>query len=746
MVEVGIQMLAGVAVTILLMLVFLGVVVMWDVALALRDVAEKIDSLEDDVDSDLDTINGTLTRIHDSMRGEGRGRTAGRNGATADGRGAVADRQPQSQPARTATPNVAPSGVGTPTASTGQSTVRGLQAAQPSPEGVVGQVQLANGRTGRNGSDAAAPAGASSAAGPSGGGDARAADGLDARTVALDELGPDGPDDPSSDEPDADSTTGESEAAAEPGDTAADSGTEDEAGREDDAGEEHDDADAEQTGEKSQESDADEAEADDDHGDATDDGSDADAVDADETTARDEANADEAAARDDADTEAGDVEAGTDTTDTDAEAGDVEAGEEALDGSVAQLLDDEGEPTADAFEPDDSATEAVRTFGQDARTNRGLGPSHDLFTGTDGDDGAGRFETSADEPWYATRFESHPRSTGAIAQTTEPSPDEDPGTGEDAAANAPPLADFDDESVGMGDLVAADETGDTAADEPPAEPGEEGADTEPDDVADSDGLKDASVFADSADTVAPVVGSDSEQDETNAGPSSRDDTESHTDAETVAAAVLQESESDGPEGEDGDHEDGSTAPDTDSDDAASVDADGTELDTAGSVDTDGGADALGPAGPETGEPVGVGDLVEQELTTLTQEVGGTSISPDVSSLPLTQGAEELDDTEYTFPLSGEVYGLIASAENEVARLELVPDGGTEFSGSSEQLLRYQFRNYLGREGSEHAELRVDDDGVVAVEIPGATGDALDSWADALIQITDRTLYLARSEE
>ena len=144
--------------------------------------------------------------------------------------------------------------------------------------------------------------------------------------------------------------------------------------------------------------------------------------------------------------------------------------------------------------------------------------------------------------------------------------------------------------------------------------------------------------------------------------------------------------------------------------------------------------------------MGVGDLVEQELTTLTQEVGGTSISPDVSSLPLQQGAGELDDTEYTFPLSGEAYVLTASAENEVARLELVPDGGTELSGASEQLLRYQFRNYLDREESEHAELTVGDDGVVALEIPGATGGSLDDWADAFIQITDRTLYLARSEE
>jgi hypothetical protein len=723
MVEVGIEMLAGVAVTILLMLVFLGVVVMWDVALALRDVAEKVDSLEDDVDSDLDTINGTLTRIHDSMRDEGPPPTAGRTAATTDGRGAVADRQPQSPPARASTPNVAAPGVGTPTASSGQSTVGGLQAAQPSPERVVGQVQLANGRTGWNGSDAAAPWGASSADA-----DARAAAGFDARSAGTDEFDPDGAGEPSSDEPAAESTTGEREAAAAPGDAAADSETEDDTAGEEETVDEDDEVadgaddeddvgggdDARGETDAGGEEDADEfdGEQTDEESHASDDGSDADASDTDESDA-DAVDTDEPDAWDDAD-----AEAGTETADADAEADDVAAGDEELDGSIAQLLDDEDEATADGFEPDDSATEAVRTFGQDARTNRGLGPSTDLFADADGPEASGRFETSADEPWYATRFESHPRSTGATAETTGDGADEGPGEGDDAAGTAPPLSDFDDESVGM-------------------------ADAESDGVADSNGLNDPAVFEDAADAETPVDG-DPEQDETNPGAPSRDGPESQADPETVAAAVLQESDS--LEGDVGDHGVGSTTPDVDSDDAVSAAADGADLGTAGPGDTDGRAATPELAGSETDQPGGVGDLVEQELTTLTQEVGGTSISPDVSSLPLTQGAEELDDTEYTFPLSGEAYGLTASAENEVARLELVPDGGTELSGSSEQLLRYQFRNYLGREGSEHAELQVDDDGVVAVDIPGATGDALDSWADALIQITDRTLYLARGEE
>ncbi|WP_152415771.1 AAA family ATPase [Halovivax asiaticus] len=53
MVAVDAQILGGVAVTVLLALLFFGVVVLWDVALAIRGVADKIDKLEDTVDDDL---------------------------------------------------------------------------------------------------------------------------------------------------------------------------------------------------------------------------------------------------------------------------------------------------------------------------------------------------------------------------------------------------------------------------------------------------------------------------------------------------------------------------------------------------------------------------------------------------------------------------------------------------------------------------------------------------------------------
>ncbi len=714
-------MLAGVAVTILLMLVFLGVVVMWDVALALRDVAEKIDSLEDDVDSDLDTINGTLTRIHDSMHGE-QGRT-GRSGATADGHGAVADRQSRSGAARAATPNVVAPGVGTPTVSGGQSTIGGLQAARPSPEGVVGQVQLANGRNGRSGSDADAPAGASpAAAGTTAGGAARTADGVDARSVGVDEFDPDGPADQSSDGADADSTTGDGEPADGEGDAVDAADAEDEAPESDgEAAELADEAvedeettpraatDEDSTG-SDDAADVEEAEAADDAG-ATD-GDDDGTAEEEGLTEGGLSDDDEPSVADDGEGSPADAEAGATGADVSGDvAGTVDEDDgEQLDGSVAQLFDDD-EPADGAIVPDDSATEALRTFGHDARTNHGLGPSRDLFTEPSADETDGRFATTAEEPWYATRFESHPRSTGAIAETTEGGTDDeavddevadDEGADEEAAdddaeaAAAPPLSEFDDESVGMDDLVGAGEAD-----------------------AESGGDDEQAVDEGTAETAREA------DDEGDVDPSVLDQLDPDADAETAAAAVLRDTE------------------------ATVEPADGAvDEDVLGSEDAEleGGDRTEAQLGTTADEPMGVGDLVEQELTTLTQEVGGTSISPDVSSLPLQQGADELDDTDYTFPLSGETYGLTASAESEVATLELVPDGGVELSGASEQLLRYQFRNYLDRDESGHAELTVDDDGIVVLKIPGATGDSLDDWADALIQITDRTLYLARGEE
>lgn len=71
MVEVNIQFLAGVAVTVFLALMFFGVVVLWDVALAIRSIGDKIDKLEDNVDDDLTEIGHSL----DGMSNGGGGGT-----------------------------------------------------------------------------------------------------------------------------------------------------------------------------------------------------------------------------------------------------------------------------------------------------------------------------------------------------------------------------------------------------------------------------------------------------------------------------------------------------------------------------------------------------------------------------------------------------------------------------------------------------------------------------------------------
>ncbi|ELY62108.1 hypothetical protein [Natronolimnohabitans innermongolicus] len=73
MVEVDVQLLGGAAVTVFLALLFFGVVVMWDVALALRSVGDKIDKLEDSVDGDLTDINHTLDGISNAPGGGGGG-------------------------------------------------------------------------------------------------------------------------------------------------------------------------------------------------------------------------------------------------------------------------------------------------------------------------------------------------------------------------------------------------------------------------------------------------------------------------------------------------------------------------------------------------------------------------------------------------------------------------------------------------------------------------------------------------
>ena len=69
MVEVDVQILGGLAVTVFLALIFFGVVVLWDVALALGSVGDKIDKLELNIDDDLKDIGYALDGISGAHNG-----------------------------------------------------------------------------------------------------------------------------------------------------------------------------------------------------------------------------------------------------------------------------------------------------------------------------------------------------------------------------------------------------------------------------------------------------------------------------------------------------------------------------------------------------------------------------------------------------------------------------------------------------------------------------------------------------
>ncbi|MFP9060482.1 hypothetical protein ACLI4R_08105 [Natrialbaceae archaeon A-chndr2] len=69
MVEVDIQFLAGVAVTVFLALLFFAVVVLWDISLALRSVGDKIDKLEDNIDDDLKDIGYGINTLSNAPGG-----------------------------------------------------------------------------------------------------------------------------------------------------------------------------------------------------------------------------------------------------------------------------------------------------------------------------------------------------------------------------------------------------------------------------------------------------------------------------------------------------------------------------------------------------------------------------------------------------------------------------------------------------------------------------------------------------
>ncbi|WP_435318262.1 hypothetical protein [Haloarchaeobius sp. TZWSO28] len=688
MVEASVELLASIAVTVLLMLVFLGVVVAWDIALALRDVAEKIDSLEDDVDEDLGKVDGTLTRIHDRMsevaaaqQKQFEGARSAQSEYPQGDFGGVAGRQnaqqnaPHGQAMNAQSPFEArsstrasdpgrthnPIGVGAPSRRSVGASVGRTGKSQWSPDGPIGSFQIADRTMTRKEADS---------------------HGLDASTVG-DVSAEDGADEAEDDAEDADGATDADD--AEEADEAKDA--DDEATEADTDGEEADDSVS--TEDRSGE-DAGPAE----------DGSVAGDSDG-EGAANDSAIEDPA---EDSDGEASESPGG-DVTDRaegavgglEVDSGAAEAGEdsdetgvsndgatdtEEGDGDTVTGTDDD---SAEEIRPDRSAARAVQNFGRDARTNRRFGrestggqavqtgkqdapngvesaetdaqpagedPTDDVdtqldspepsATPSDGDSNVGCFETDAEEPWYRT-----PLTKPGTADTDEEARVEHDGETEPA------------ESVG-----AADDSGTTHAS------------SDGGTVAASDGVESVEAAAATALTEVDT----GEYDET--------DVPTETDS----------------------------APDSESEE---------ETDEAGDR--------------------GIADLVNQELNSLTQEVGGTSISPDVSEMPLQQATAELDDTSYAFPLSGQAFGVTATAEQEVVTLRFTPGDDLDLGGARERLLRYQLRNYLDDADTRHAEVLVDD-GDLVLEIPGATPKSLDSWVDAMIQIVDRTLYLTGSDD
>jgi hypothetical protein len=120
------------------------------------------------------------------------------------------------------------------------------------------------------------------------------------------------------------------------------------------------------------------------------------------------------------------------------------------------------------------------------------------------------------------------------------------------------------------------------------------------------------------------------------------------------------------------------------------------------------------------------------------------MTPDVFNVELDAAVDELDDGSYTFPLSGSSFNVTADAEAETATLSFTPEEPLALDGARERLLKYQLRNYLDRDDTAHADLSVDGS-TVNLEIPAANGPAVDAWADAAVQIIDRTLYLSKDE-
>ena len=792
-VELSAQFLVGIAGTIFLMLLFLMVVVLWDIALALRDVAEKIDYLEDDVDSDLATINGTLTRIYDRM-GSG-------SGASGDGAAGA--------PAGVQSTNGAgvaggmPVGAGGPAAATeapGGGGVAGPQAAGADATGAA--AAAGGGVTGYDGRRpvANAPTAANEAATAGSdavGGDARVDDAVDDAVDGTvdNETGPAAEDGGAVDAAGTDRPTQRgsvTDGETTDGDTADDEITDDEITDDEPVPESP-------SGEPSVDS-ASMAAGDgptpegassnvglfapDGSGDQawydvtmsvprTGGASDSPASgerDGDGTGAY---GLNESALRAGLGEASGPTGATAPSEDEDASA-DEDAG-----GGTPDLG---GEGAVDAEESSVDADEVMRSDAvRDAYVDPVSAFGEDEF-GTDRSQPDRRvsldeLQHDADESGDDDQADND--QTGDDPTGNDQSGD-DPTTDDQAGDDASERSSAVDEEDGIERL---DDAGTAIVDEETVRPGSDGTDgvsdvgagdagpeavTEPageeavrslaetkerirERHADEDGDLDYQSLQGEAAATDGVKGSGLPAEEMLDALAAA---AVHEDAADVDAGDASDGE-DVTDDDDGNNDDDATDGDIEelleaADDPAGTDADAIEDALAErreeSDDRDEGVDVAGPSAADgSADDDGIAELVNRELDTLTEEVGGTSMTPDVSGAELDTAVAELDDGSYTFPLSGSSFDVNAIAQSETATLSFTPDEEVDLDGARERLLKYQLRNYLDRDDTAHAELSVEG-GTVQLEIPAANGPAVDGWADAAVQIIDRTLYLSKDDD
>ncbi|WP_439026301.1 hypothetical protein [Haloarchaeobius sp. DT45] len=742
MVEVTVELLASIAVTVLLMLVFLGVVVAWDIALALRDVAEKIDSLEDDVDEDLGEVDGTLTRIHDRMselaaahqqRFEGarnaqaeyqQGDRHGTDGRQAQPHGrAMNPQSPYGAPDAPApgrpTTHSAPTpavGVGSPGRRPVGTSVGRTGNQRWSPDTSIGGFQMTD--RSREHKEA----------------DSRGVDAAEVAVVSSSEDtsdhefdGDDEDDDVDASSPDPDETgagdaTGDESAddeASEDSVETGDGGDDDEAVGEDgsesgDSPVEHDpaesvDGDGEVVPDSSAVADADPADGTVTDGD-------------DQTVTETESDGVSPNAAEDEEDTTADDQSNEEPDQFNEKADQFNEKADQFNEKADQSNDDSA---YEELEPDRSAAQAVQNFGHDAQTNRGFSPMRTSDPGPGSDDGSAAEETGGDPD---DGQDEDTESTHAAPATR------------DASAN---VGRFADETLAEDEepwyQTALDRDG-VATDQPeptierePAGDGPQVDESTPDDARTSSDGGTLAATAAPADTAAEV---DAVEAAAASVLSALDDEAVEPDTPDASASddeVLETSDAVDTAGEiaDGELDDEELDGELDDDDGAGDD---------GAGDDGAGDDGAGDDGEQ-----GIADLVNQELNSLTQQVGGTSLAPDVSEMSLRQATTELDDTSYDFPLSGQSFDVTATAEQEVATLRFTPVEELDLSGARERLLRYQLRNYLDDAETSHAEVLVDGADLV-LEIPGATAETLDTWVDAMIQIVDRTLYLTAGDD